>query len=128
MYGFQVYETEVDDRGVDFVTRYMRGPFLEIQVKALRSKGYAFMEKSKFRPDDRLYLALGLLHEGHPPDLYLIPSSVWLIPDAIFVDRNYDGLKSRPEWGVNVSKKNIGALEPYLFASSIERIVRDAGA
>ncbi len=35
MYGFQVYKTEVDDRGIDFVARYEQGPFLEIQVKSV---------------------------------------------------------------------------------------------
>jgi len=28
MYGFQVYGTEVDDRGIDFVARHDLGPFL----------------------------------------------------------------------------------------------------
>ena len=31
MYGFQVYTTEIDDRGIDFVTRHRKGPFLSIQ-------------------------------------------------------------------------------------------------
>jgi hypothetical protein len=30
MLGFQVYSTEVDDRGIDFVVRYEKGPFLSI--------------------------------------------------------------------------------------------------
>lgn len=25
MYGFQVYSTEVDDRGIDFIARYKKG-------------------------------------------------------------------------------------------------------
>lgn len=37
MYGFQVYGTEVDDRGIDFVARYEHGRFIEVQVKSLRS-------------------------------------------------------------------------------------------
>jgi hypothetical protein len=32
MHGFQVYTTEVDDRGIDFVCRHGKGPFIEIQV------------------------------------------------------------------------------------------------
>ena len=39
MYGFQVYTTEVDDRGIDFVARYERGPFYQVQVKSIRSNG-----------------------------------------------------------------------------------------
>ena len=45
MFGFQVYSTEVDDRGIDFVVRYEDGPFLSIQVKSIREKGYVFIQK-----------------------------------------------------------------------------------
>ena len=45
MLGFQVYSTEVDDRGIDFVVRYEKGPFLSIQVKSIREKGYVFMRR-----------------------------------------------------------------------------------
>jgi hypothetical protein len=30
LYGFQVFQPKVDDRGIDFVARYERGPFIEI--------------------------------------------------------------------------------------------------
>jgi hypothetical protein len=97
MYGFQVYETEVDDRGIDFITRFENGPFIEVQVKSLRSSGYVFMQKEKFSLRDNLYLALSLFSEGCPPNLYLIPASVWLSPNQVFVSRDYTGLQSKPE-------------------------------
>jgi len=31
---FEVYDTEYDDRGIDFITRWPSGPFLSVQVKA----------------------------------------------------------------------------------------------
>lgn len=123
MYGFQVYSTEVDDRGIDFVARHEDGPFIEVQVKSLRSTGYVFMQKTKFAPRENLYLALGLLFEEQAPQLFLIPSTVWRSPDAVFVERNYDGLKSKPEWGLNISQKNMPALEPYLFERTAERLI-----
>jgi len=43
MYGFHVFTTEVDNRGIDFVARYEQGPFIEVQVKSLRGMGYVFM-------------------------------------------------------------------------------------
>ena len=122
MYGFQVFTTEVDDRGIDFITRYNELPFLEVQVKSLRSMGYVFMQKTKFQLNENLYLALGLLFHKEPPTLYLIPSTVWLSPDSVFVERNYDGLKSKPEWGLNISKKNMSVLEYYTFESTIKRL------
>ena len=44
-----------------------------------------------------------LLEEDQPPDLYLIPATAWLSPSALLVDRDYFGLKSKPEWGVQLS-------------------------
>jgi len=32
MYGFQAYETEVDDRGIDFVARFENGPLLKCRL------------------------------------------------------------------------------------------------
>ena len=121
MHGFQVYSTEVDDRGIDFVARRETGPFIEIQVKSLRSLGYVFMQKTKFPLRPHTYLAMCLFTEGEEPKLFLIPSTVWLTPNAVFVDRNYDGdgMTSKPEWGVNVSKKNMPSLWQYAFESTI---------
>ncbi len=110
MYGFQVYATEVDDRGIDFVARYEDGPFIEVQVKSLRSIGYVFMQKEKFALREPLYLAIGLLFEE---------KSMPCLSAA-----TYEGLKSRPEWSLNVSKKNMALLEPHRFEVTIESMVR----
>lgn len=125
MYGFQVYGTEIDDRGIDFVARFEHKPFIEVQVKSLRETGYVFMQKEKFVLRDHLYLALGLLVDGQSPDLYLIPSLVWKESNQVFVNRDYEGLTSKPEWGLNVSNKNKSVLEKYRFETIIESIVGD---
>jgi hypothetical protein len=122
-HGFQVYGTEVDDRGIDFVARYERGPFIEVQVKSLRSKGYVFMRKDTFEPRSELYLALGLLFEGEPPQIYLVPSLAWVSGDStVFVSRDYEGLKSRPEWGIGISKKSLAALELYRLERTVHEL------
>jgi hypothetical protein len=81
------------------------------------------MQKEKFVLGEHLYLALGLLFDGQPPDLYLIPSVVWKQGNAIFVSRDYEGLKSKPEWGLNISKKNMPLLEPYRFEKVLDAMV-----
>lgn len=118
MLGFQVYTSEVDDRGIDFVARWGNDPFLEVQVKALRGPGYVFMRKAHFTLSNTLHLALALFSEGAEPDLFLIPSRRWEAPDGLFVSRDYGGeLKSAPEWGVNLSRKNLPLLEEFRFWS-----------
>ena len=75
MYGFEVYDTEVDDRGIDFVARKRPGSYFEVQVKSVRDYSYVFMQKTKFALQDNLFLALALMIEDKLPNLFLIPAT-----------------------------------------------------
>jgi hypothetical protein len=123
MYGFQVYSTEVDDRGIDFVCRYKEKHFMEIQVKSIRGLNYVFMKKENFKLQESLWVSLVTFEEGKEPNLYLIPSKVWKTPNELFVNRDYEGKKSKPEWGINISKKNHPKLLEYSFDMIIEDII-----
>ena len=56
------------------------------------------------------------------PELFLIPSTRWTSPDELFADRDYEALRSPPEYGINLSKKGIKALEPFRFDQTLEGI------
>lgn len=49
------------------------------------------------------------------PEVYVFNATVWNSPNAVFKDKSYDkeGQKSRPEWGVSYSKKNLDILEKH---------------
>lgn len=116
-YGFEVYTSEVDDHGVDFIAKAPgENKFYEVQVKSARDYGYVFMAKSKMPElsDERLVCFLHFI-DGKLPDVFVIPASAWETPNAVLVDRKYDkpGQKSEPEWGINVSKKNYGLLTEH---------------
>src|SRR6476620_7743343 len=119
LYGFEVFTSEVDDRGIDFVVRHGSGAFREIQVKSARKSNYVFMRKTKFPLLPDRVLALVLLEEDQPPDLYLIPATAWLSPNALLVDRDYVDLKSKPEWGVQLSGRTRPLLAPYRFEATV---------
>lgn len=122
-YGCDVYTSEVDDHGIDFIVKNKNGRFCEIQVKSLRGTGYVFMQKSKFDITNKnLYLVLLIFETGRLPDVFLIPAQAWEVPNEMFVDRNYDkpGQKSAPEYGINISKKNYSILEIFNFEDSIQ--------
>jgi hypothetical protein len=51
-----------------------------------------------------------------------VGSKTWKRPNALFVNRNYEGLKSEPEWGLNLSRRNLPLLEPYEFEQVIEEL------
>lgn len=126
-YGLDVYTSEVDDHGVDFIVKDKRGRFCEIQVKSKTKKGYIFVQKNKFNIDDKnLYLILLVFESGKLPDIFLIPSETWKEPNEVFVDRKYDKpeQKSVPEYGVNISKKNYGILEKFKIEERIKEFIK----
>lgn len=126
-YGFEVFTSEVDDRGIDFVVKNAQGEFCEIQVKSLRGNGYVFAQKSKFNlNNNNLFMALLIFREGEMPDFFLIPSSAWRLPNKVFVDMDYNkpNQKSAPEYGINISNKNYEILNQYKFEQSIKNFMK----
>lgn len=120
MLGFDVYGAEVDDHGIDLVVRKDTGHYCDVQVKSARGLNYVFFPKDTFAADKsalraNLLAAIALFYDGQPPDLYLIPSTAWRLPDDLLVEHDYIGLKSKPEWGPNLSHRNLPLLERYRF-------------
>jgi hypothetical protein len=121
--GLDLYASEVDDRGIDFVIRKNVDQYFDVQVKSVRGFTYVFMRKSTFELRQTLLLAFIMLTEGQAPDLYLIPATTWAAPNALFVGRGYgEGKKSPPEWGLNLSKRNLPLLERYRFESVVRSL------
>jgi hypothetical protein len=126
-YGFEIYTSEVDDHGVDFIMKYKKQSFYEIQVKSLResNKGnYIFITKDKMDVTDtnRLICFIHFRNDQYPV-VYIIPASVWKNPNNVFVSRDYIDKKSEPEWGINYSKKNRDSLDNYLIQNFIKNIM-----
>ena len=116
-YGLDVYTSELDDHGIDFIVKDKKGIFNEIQVKSLRNKGYTFMQQEKFDLSNKsLYLVLIIFEEDKLPNIYLVPTSAWNNENNMFIIRNFDkGQKSKPEYGVNIVNSNKEILEKYKF-------------
>ena len=107
LHGFDVYTSEVDDKGIDFVVcDERREHYYNVQVKSARNFNYIFFRKEYFVPRENLLAAIVLLPEIEPPELYLVPSHVWLQPNRLFVSRDYEPPRtSKPEWGLNLSRR-----------------------
>ena len=120
--GLDVYSTEVDDRGIDFVVKKNHDTYYDIQVKSIRGRNYIFFPKSKFKPRKNLFAAIVVFIEGEDPLLFMIPSTDWLSPNNLLVERNYEGLPSPREWGLNISKKNWPILDGYQIDKTIAMI------
>ena len=124
-YGLDVYTSEVDDHGIDFIVKDKKNRFNEVQVKALRDKGYTFMKQIHFDlENDNLYLILLIFEDNDLPSTYLVPTTAWKNSNSVFVVRNYgEEFKSVPEYGVNVSNKNRHLLEEYKFEVMVNRFM-----
>ncbi len=124
--GFDTYYNDVDDKGIDFILRLDNDKHIDIQVKTIRvNTGYVFISKEAWKNELRanLYLALVLLDNHKMPTIYFIPSTAWRTPNELLRDRDYDkeGQKSKPEWGVNISKKNMELLQQYDITKFIQQ-------
>ncbi len=115
LHGFDVYTSEVDDRGIDFIVRRNETQYFDVQVKSLRGRGYIFFPKDRFLPRENLLAAVVLFEVGKVPDLFLVPSTVWLRGEDPFVSHDYTGKKSPPEWGLKVAKKFFPRLQEFAF-------------
>ena len=120
---FDVFTSEVDDKGIDFICRHINGSFWEIQVKSIRTENsnYIFQTQEKFDITNKnLFLAVVMFTDNQEPNAYLINSQEWNTPNELIKFRTYQGLRSKPEYGLNISEKNIPLLEEF----SLEKIVK----
>lgn len=120
--GFDVYTAEVDDRGIDFVIRKAVGRYYDVQVKSARGWNFVFFHKERFTIRDNLLAAIVLFEAGEAPRLYLIRSTEWLKPNGLLVSRDYEGKKSKPEWGIKLSKRNLPLLEQFSFGRAVREL------
>ena len=116
LFGFAVYDSEVDDRGIDFVVRKDENNYYDVQVKSIRgSTEYIFLQKDKFSPRRNLFAAIVLFFDGKPPQLYLIPSESWLTPDALLVSHDYEGKKEQARVGIKLIQEKLAVVISLCF-------------
>ncbi|MFH1376083.1 MAG: DUF4365 domain-containing protein [Candidatus Woesearchaeota archaeon] len=122
--GFDVYSSEIDDKGIDFIVRENKDEYFDIQVKSVRNYNYTFMKKKHFHLSKNLLLALVLFENGKEPISLLVPSLDWENkPSSFLVGNDYNGKKSEPEWGVSITKSNLqGVILKYGFEKQIQNI------
>ena len=124
--GFETYTVDVDDRGIDFVMKNQQNDFYKIQVKSIKrpTSSIFITKKGEWETDKlnkNLFLCVVIFENYKSPEIFLIPSTVWLNQNNIFKDRKYEnGQSSKPEWGINISKKNMIELKEYELKLFIE--------
>lgn len=124
-YGYDVYTSEVDDHGVDFVARDVKiDVFYEVQVKSLRKGNYAYIPEKLMDCNDSKRLVCFLKFvDGRLPDVYVIPATAWRNLNEALIYRKYDkpGQSNKPEWGISCAIKNLPLLEKYRVEKYLEQ-------
>lgn len=110
-----VYGAEVDDRGIDFIVRTESQKSYDIQVKSARKLNYIFFPKETFQLRENLLAAVVLFDDEMLPVPYLIPALRRSKPDKMFVSRDYLEMKSKPEWGLSLTKARLASLAEFTF-------------
>lgn len=85
------------------------------------NKNYTFVTKSEIPElSDNILIALVEWQNEQPISLYLIPTTEWYTGKwNILKDRDYEGLKSEPEWGIDINQNNKYELNNFQFSKFI---------
>lgn len=122
--GFEVYTTEYDDRGIDFVIRNSTGRFYSVQVKATGHSANPFISESKFIDSEDFLVCAVRLVEGSEPSIYLARGCDWSeASDCLHY--NASGGSAGPYYEVRFSDKHKQSLERHSFPVYIERLKND---
>ena len=92
------------------------GRSLEVFVSTQRVGGYAFWTKRRLQPAAHRFAALVLIRGEEEPELYLVPTEAWLDPAPPLTDRDYEGKKSEPEYGIELGPSSLGSLGRYSWS------------
>ena len=119
--GFEVYNSEYDDRGIDFIVRNKSGRYFSVQVKSTDDSSNPFINKDKFQvTDDFLFCAVRLI-EGKPPALYIARGSDWH-SNIECLNYNPKGGASGPYYEMRFSGKYTDQLAQFEFRKYVEII------
>lgn len=114
MFGAEVYTSEVDDRGIDFVCRFPSCPhFYEVQVKTVMDFNLQFINETKFKKSTSFLVVLVRLKDGEKPEIYVFRGTDWDSEDGVLKFNRYEGKKSQPAYEIRLSQKRLDAMEKY---------------
>ena len=123
--GFEVYSTEADNVGFDFVAIDKKKNVYKIQVKACRNDNYQFVKEHNFYKNENYYVFYIRFIDGANPDMYLVPAAAWDDNNNAFVYHSYDDKKSEAEYGINYSKTNKDLFNKYSVDKTFQDIIKE---
>ena len=118
-YGCDVYTSQVDDHGVDFVAK-INGKFYEVQVKSVRGNGPANILRKHMDVNDEFRLVCYLNFSDETlPSIYIIPAIAWKSLNKVLKYHERDDY-----WAISYSenkKELLAAYEAVEFFSKLQQ-------
>src|SRR3989338_2071501 len=120
--GFEVYNSEYDDRGIDFIIRNSSGKFFLVQVKTTDDTSNPYIYENKFQKSDDFIFSAVRIIEGKPLSLYIARGSDWDKGEFKCLNYNPKGGSSGAYYEIQFSKKYKNQLSEFEFQKYIEKI------
>ena len=121
--GFEVYTTEYDDRGVDFVIRNNDGIYFSVQVKAAGESVNPFVYAEKFHVSQDFLLCAIRLIEGDVPEIYLAAGTDW-DEEKECPHFNPGGGNAGAYYELRFAKRYSGSLKRHRFENYVQHLRR----
>lgn len=126
-------KSELDKRQITYTEKGKS--FYEINISTNKyilkcrtyNKNYTFVSKSEI-PNlaDNIMTALVEWSNNKPTNVYLIPMIEWKNPqNTILKDKDYNGLQSQPEWGIDINQTNKEELNNFYIDKIINNIKKN---
>lgn len=127
--GLEVFASESDNRGVDFIVKAPSGKYHELFLQPINldfARSVKIPKGDLGELKDNLWIALVFVMKGIGPVLHLIPSKILESPDNyIFFDHEQDvRFKHLSNWEIKVFQKSIGELSKYSLTNMVSKLVR----
>ena len=122
--GFIVNRVKCNYRTISLLVSSDKGIRHLVHIRSVRGYKYIYFKKKGFPLHPTWLAGVALLFEGQKPKLYLIPSTEWKTSNPLLKSPDYLGKKSDPEWGINLSKKNMEHLEQFVFNKMIKGLCK----
>jgi len=97
------------------------GRSVEVFISTQRVGGYAFWTKRRLQPSRERFAVVVVLGDAPEPDVFLVPSTEWLEAVEPLTDRDYEGRKSEPEYGIELTPTALPLLARYAWTHAAAR-------
>ncbi|MCM0648435.1 hypothetical protein NBE98_08615 [Clostridium swellfunianum] len=121
--GLDLMDNNLDDANI---CAKVKDKYYKFKVKSIRkpSTGYIKIKKKDIdTTDESLFIATILFYNNGISKIFLIPAVDLTKDNDLFRSRDYPKGKSTPEWGLNVTEKNMDTLNQYEISEMLKKLV-----